>query len=94
MQKFLSKLISVIKWIWQRPETKEALTALQAKVWADLKDIAYQAIAEAKAGNITSGEDKRRQAFDRISTYAKSKGMHYPESIINWLIEHAYARFI
>lgn len=91
--KFLNKVLSFLQWMWKRPEVQEAYTALQATAWADLKDIAFQAIAEVKAGNFTDGTEKQKQAFNRIWAYTMNKGKPYPKWIINWVIEHAYARF-
>lgn len=93
VMKFLNKILSALKWLWARPEVQELFTELQTKAWADLKDISIQAIAEAKAGMFSSGEEKRKAAFKRIAMYAFNKGMKYPDSVINWTLEHAYQRF-
>lgn len=94
MRNFLNKVLGALQWVWRRPEVQEVLTEMQKKAWADLKDISYQAIAEAKAGNLTSGESKRQEAYNRIWAYARNKGMDYPKSVINWCLEHAYQRFV
>lgn len=93
MKNFFSKVVGFFQWLWKRPEVQEALTALQQKAWEDLKAIAAQAIAEVKAGNFTNDEEKRKAAFNRIKSYAILRGKTYPDSIINWIIEHAYQRF-
>lgn len=93
MVKFLNKVLGVFKWMWQRPEVHEVLTEMQRKAWEDLREISFQAIAEVKAGEFTSGEEKRKAAYDRIWAYSMNKGKAYPKSVINWTIEHAYARF-
>ena len=93
MRNFFNAILSAVHWLWKRPVVQEALTALQARAWADLKDIGIQAVAEAKAGNLTDAA-KRQQAFDRIKAYIVAKGQAYPDSIINWVIEHAYQRFV
>ena len=91
--KFLNKILSALQWLWKRPEVQEALTELQRRAWMDLKDIGMQAVAEAKSGNLSS-EEKRKQAFDRIKAYAQARIQTYPDSIIFWVIEHAYQRFL
>ena len=91
--KFLNKILGWLKWVWKRPEVQEVLTEMQRKAWADLKEIAFTAIAEAKAGNFSSGDEKRTSAFNRIWAYSANKGQAYPKSIIYWIVEHAYQRF-
>lgn len=92
--KFLNKVLSAMKWIWARPVVQELFTELQSKAWEDLKGIAITAVAESKAGNFTSGAEKQKAAFNRIRAFALNKGMSYPDSIINWLIEHSLQRFV
>lgn len=94
MRNFLNKVLSFVSWLWKRPETQEALTALQSGAWLELKEIAYTAIAEAKAGNFTSGEEKRNYAIQRIQAYLLNRTKSYPESVIRWIVEHSYQRFI
>ena len=91
--KFLNRILNILKWAWARPEMKEALTALQQGIWIECQSIAFQAIAEAKAGNFTSGEEKRQYAIKRITDYLTARAKAYPKSVISWLVEHAYQRF-
>jgi hypothetical protein len=91
--KFLNKIVSWFKEVLNRPEVKKIVNEIQEKAWADLKAIAFTAIAEAKAGNFSSGIEKRNAAFNRIKMYAYNKGKSYPDSLINWVIENAYQKF-
>ena len=93
MRKLLNKVLGVFQWIWKRPETQELLTAVQAKILADGKEIAQIAIAEVISGNFTSNDEKRKAAIGRIKNYLISRGKQYPDWAYNWLLEHVYARF-
>lgn len=91
---FINKVLGWFQWLWKRPETQEAFTALQQGVLSECREIATMAIAEAKAGNFTSGEEKMKYAIGRIQAYLLARSKSYPESVIRWLIEHLYQRFV
>ena len=65
-----------------------ALTQAKQEVLSAIKDIAIQAVMEA-ADTGLSNEEKRKKAFDRIKSYAISRGIIVKDHVIDLAISLA-----
>lgn len=77
---------SLIRSLWGLLKT--IFTGATELILAQLKDIAIEAVEELSKTDMTN-EEKRTEAFKRISTYAMTKGINAKESLINLVIEIA-----
>ena len=67
---------------------KAALPLAKQIIIAQLKDIASQAVEELQNTDLTN-EEKRKEAFNRIKSYAIATGIEAKSSLINTIIELA-----
>ena len=67
---------------------KEAVGQLTQKLVVELKDFAVQTVLDLENSDLTDNE-KRKEAFKRIVAEAKTRGLTYTDSAINFLIELA-----
>jgi hypothetical protein len=70
---------------------KEVFTEAKTKIIAALKDVAIKAVTELSVSDLTS-DAKRKEAFKRIASYAKSKGIAAGDSLINLVLEMAVSK--
>ena len=65
-----------------------AFTQAKQEVLSAIKDIAVQAVLEASKTGL-SNDEKRKKAFDRIKSYAVSRGIQAKDHIIDLSISMA-----
>lgn len=67
---------------------KQVFTSATQLFLAQVKDIAINAVSELEGVDM-SNEDKRKEAFNKISAYALSKGLSLKANLINLAISMA-----
>ena len=67
---------------------KQVFTSATQIILVQLKDIAINAVSELEKTGLTN-EEKRKEAFKKISDYATLKGLDVKASLINLVIEMA-----
>ncbi len=70
---------------------KEVFDEATKIVIAQLKDFANEVVKELSVENITN-EDKRKEAYLKIQSYALNKGIAVKDSLVNLVIEMAVNR--
>ena len=87
-------MISIIKrWFYALLRSfwgllKDIFSGAVEMILAQLKDITIHTVEELEKTDLTS-EQKRKEAFERISDYAKNKKIDAQASLINLAIELA-----
>jgi len=75
---------NLLRFFWDF--AKEALAGAKEIVLAELTPFALSVVTEL-ANSSLAGPDKRKKAFSKIKSHAKTVGIKVGDSLVNYLIE-------